>query len=272
MPQVSFPHEVLNSDDPFPSSGPLGRVPRFRRYYEPFRFPVIHPASLPLRRSAVPRCAIVSLRRPSDTDNRGLESLGCGTPIRTSTWREQDLPGSWRTLCARAPLIDPDGSPVSDHLQHSGAAFRITKGVGIRNRTFRGSITRPKHSLSTLRSAGYPNATQDSLPAAGLLCRAGFDTRRVPSIGFSSVASSSIPGFAWRTGKGSREEHSGGALESADPQRGDFRGLLYGVARNVARRIEERAAKAGARQAGESVHLDDLPHQQAALSKVFDRA
>src|SRR5690606_39151410 len=29
----------------------------------------------------------------------------------------------------------------------------------------RGSITRPAHSLSTLRSAGHPTTTQDSLPA-----------------------------------------------------------------------------------------------------------
>lgn len=64
----------------------------------------------------------------------------------------------------------------------------------------------------------------------------------------------------------------GGALESADPRRGDFRGLLYAVARNVARRFEERAAREGARRAGESVYLDELPHQQAALSRVFDRA
>jgi len=64
----------------------------------------------------------------------------------------------------------------------------------------------------------------------------------------------------------------GGALESADPQRGDFRCLLYGVVRNVARRFEERAAKAKALRPGESVFLDDLPHQAEALSRIFDRA
>jgi len=32
---------------------------------------------------------------------------------------------------------------------------------------FRGSITWLLDSLSTLRNAGYPNTTQDSLPAAG---------------------------------------------------------------------------------------------------------
>src|SRR5512135_3314899 len=34
-------------------------------------------------------------------------------------------------------------------------------------------MTRPVHSLSTLRSAGCPDTTQDSLPAAGQLFRAG---------------------------------------------------------------------------------------------------
>jgi hypothetical protein len=30
-------------------------------------------------------------------------------PIRLPRWRKQDLPGSWRTLCALAPLSDPGG-------------------------------------------------------------------------------------------------------------------------------------------------------------------
>src|SRR3954452_18164348 len=33
--------------------------------------------------------------------------------------------------------------------------------------SFRGSIARPAHWLSTLRGAGRPGTTQDSLPAAG---------------------------------------------------------------------------------------------------------
>lgn len=49
---------------------------------------------------------------------------------------------------------------------------------------FRGSITRPMHSLSTLRNAGRPDATQDSLPAVGQLCRAGAAACRVPTKGF----------------------------------------------------------------------------------------
>jgi RNA polymerase sigma factor (sigma-70 family) len=64
----------------------------------------------------------------------------------------------------------------------------------------------------------------------------------------------------------------GGVLERADPEQGDFRALLYGVVRNVARRYEERAAKLGHRRPEESVYLDELPDQAASLSRFFDRA
>lgn len=63
----------------------------------------------------------------------------------------------------------------------------------------------------------------------------------------------------------------GGVLERADPSRCEFRSLLYGVVRNVARRFEERAARASRSGAAESVHLDELPEQAEALSRAFDR-
>lgn len=64
----------------------------------------------------------------------------------------------------------------------------------------------------------------------------------------------------------------GGVLHRADPTVGEFRALLYGVARNVARRHEESAAKSIRRSAEESVDLDELPHQTETRSRVFDRA
>ena len=63
----------------------------------------------------------------------------------------------------------------------------------------------------------------------------------------------------------------GGVLERADPERGNFRGLLYAVVRNVARRHEERAARSDALGPSETVHFDELPAQAEALSRVFDR-
>ena len=47
-------------------------------------------------------------------------------------------------------------------------------------RTFRGSIPRPSHSLSTLRSARCRDTTQDSLPAGGQPLPGGIRTRRAP--------------------------------------------------------------------------------------------
>src|SRR5271157_5010807 len=44
---------------------------------------------------------------------------------------------------------------------------RVTQRRRLTTMAFRGSITRRLISLSTLRSGGYPLATQDSLPAAG---------------------------------------------------------------------------------------------------------
>ena len=87
--------------------------------------------------------------------------------------------------CSKTPV----GSSTPDRLRRLDTAFRTECG---RRRLpqialFRGSITRPMHSLSTLRSAGRPNTTQDSLPAAGQLCRTGLNTCRVPTNGFMRI-------------------------------------------------------------------------------------
>src|SRR5208337_2361705 len=54
---------------------------------------------------------------------------------------------------------------------------------------FRGSITRPLTSLSTLRRMGRPTTTQDSLLAAGPALPGGIRTRRVSAKGFLAPAS-----------------------------------------------------------------------------------
>jgi RNA polymerase sigma factor (sigma-70 family) len=60
-----------------------------------------------------------------------------------------------------------------------------------------------------------------------------------------------------------------GALERADPDRGEFRGFLYGVVRNVARRFEERHNRNREHDAGSAF---EAPADDEALSVVFDRA
>jgi hypothetical protein len=62
----------------------------------------------------------------------------------------------------------PAGSRAPGQLRRRDAAFRPVNNVGSRGLySSRGSMARPVHWLSTLRSAGRPGTTQDSLPAAG---------------------------------------------------------------------------------------------------------
>jgi hypothetical protein len=83
---------------------------------------------------------------------------------------------------------------------------------------FRGSITRLQHTLSTLRSAGHPHATQDSLPTTRQALSDGIPTRRVTPKGFSEsnqLITSSFPKLrsartVYHTGT---PNYSGGQLE-----------------------------------------------------------
>jgi RNA polymerase sigma-70 factor (ECF subfamily) len=64
-----------------------------------------------------------------------------------------------------------------------------------------------------------------------------------------------------------------GVLDRAAPEHpGGFRAYLYGVVRNVARRVEEARAKAQAHLAPLNSEMSALPADEATLSRVFDRA
>ena len=62
----------------------------------------------------------------------------------------------------------------------------------------------------------------------------------------------------------------GGALGRAAGETA-FRGFLYGVVRNVARRIEERRARRGV-QPGSHLDLAEVEAREEPLSHVFDKA
>ena len=65
---------------------------------------------------------------------------------------------------------------------------------------------------------------------------------------------------------------SGGPLERAERGRpGGFRGFLYGVVRNVARRVEQRQYIRMPGTGGEDV-LNNVGTDESSLSQVFDRA
>jgi RNA polymerase sigma-70 factor (ECF subfamily) len=65
----------------------------------------------------------------------------------------------------------------------------------------------------------------------------------------------------------------GGVLERADPGRaGGFRPFLYGVARHVAQRVEERQERRPAGQGDPGVDLEAVAGAEEDLGLVFDRA
>jgi hypothetical protein len=78
---------------------------------------------------------------------------------------------------------------------HCGAAARplVSEQQGLPRKVFRRSIASLSDSLSTLRSAGDPRPTQDSLPAVGQTLLDGLVTPRVPMRGLRVLSTSHPP-------------------------------------------------------------------------------
>ena len=87
-----------------------------------------------------------------------------------------------------AGLLAPD---------HGGAAAwpLVSEQQRLPRKVFRRSIAWLSDWLSTLRGAGYPRPTPDSLPAAGQALPGGLSTRRVPLKGFRGRFPTSHPPF-----------------------------------------------------------------------------
>lgn len=64
---------------------------------------------------------------------------------------------------------------------------------------------------------------------------------------------------------------AGGALDRADPALGDFRALLFGVTRNVARRFEERALERGHLRPEDSAWLQQIASDGPGQASLFDQ-
>jgi DNA-directed RNA polymerase specialized sigma24 family protein len=64
----------------------------------------------------------------------------------------------------------------------------------------------------------------------------------------------------------------GGVLEIADARRGDFRGLLFGVSRNVARRFEGGALARGRLDGEGASRLAEVAADEPGQETSFDRA
>ena len=176
MSPPSFPPSVPCSGAPFPPRGPLAAFPRFigttRHSDSLTTFPPGFVAFVgavpppPVFRSRGGRAPILRgpglftgfPNRPINVESSGpprfLEDPLVCVPRSQTPARPQDL-----------ACCDPGMLPSATRTASALATIQF----------FRGSITRPTYSLSTLRGPGHPGTTQDSLPAGGLLCRAGFE-------------------------------------------------------------------------------------------------
>src|SRR6516225_183366 len=111
---------------------------------------------------------------------RGLELLTryLQPGFRRGNDRISQVPGEPQ-VSVRHVQSTPAGLLAPDHC---GAAARplVSEKQRLPRKVFRRSIAWLSDSLSTLRSAGYPRPTQDSLPAVGQTLLDGLSTCRVP--------------------------------------------------------------------------------------------
>jgi hypothetical protein len=158
-----------------------------------------------LTRPPVPssRCLIRSRRRPAPpTTGQGF---GLPAPLPASQRRrQQDLPSSRQILSMQALLpSDPGGTGAPGHSASAMLPSASDTASAPTTSEFRGSITRPASSLSTLRSDGYPSTTQDSLPGGGQPYPGGTrpagSVRKVSETTHLTSSLSPSPSFARRT-------------------------------------------------------------------------
>jgi hypothetical protein len=82
-------------------------------------------------------------------------------------WKRRDLLRSWGTPIVLLPCSPTPVGPLHLAWAMQRHGPRCVHDEGSCITYFRGSITRLRHWLSTLRRPGRPDATQDSLPAVG---------------------------------------------------------------------------------------------------------
>ena len=192
------------SYDPAPPSlrgVPRVEFPRFGGTIRALRLPAARPAALRFLRLAVPRLR-PAVRSPPARDGRRGSGLELVTRylrpgLARGDGRISQVPGE--PSCALALFSDPGRTDARQAIaarRHGPRSESTTKAPAMIR--FRGSIARLRHSLSTLRRAGCPTATQDSLPAAGQALPDGIGYPQGSTKGFRVRVSSPFPKLAWR--------------------------------------------------------------------------
>jgi hypothetical protein len=168
-----FPSNGVLTRRPLPSTGSLGLVPRPLRYSEALRLPTVPFAALRCLRLAIPPLRR-SLRPAASTRDRGYRGVGVPGPEPELSVETDGPPRFPGTPPVPWPCSPTPAGPITPG--HHGVSARSP--LLTRTRTpamiFRGSIARPGHSLSTLRSEGRPSPRKTRFRLLAKLCRAGF--------------------------------------------------------------------------------------------------
>ena len=163
-----------------------------------------------------------------------------GVPPGSLARRRSGLPGSWgapHVCMPRSSTPASSSRPASCGVSIRPSVFLTTSALaGIISR---GSITRPAHSLCTLRSADHSATTQHSVPAGGQPLPGGTGYplglhRKVSEIALTSLPP--FPGFAWRT----RNHNRGKLSERPDSDSGLLPRRVAVVCRRAADRLSVR--------------------------------
>jgi len=153
------PHGVRPLAAPFPPPGPPRRVPRLRRYYGAVRLPgSLSPRFVSFAWRYQALC--LSFRSPqSRAPNRGPGvRQPVSRPANENAWRPSGSPKFLENPRVPTPCSSTPAGPAASGLTTRSARPPLCPRRRLPRQTqFRGSITRPWHSLSTLRGLGLPS-------------------------------------------------------------------------------------------------------------------
>jgi hypothetical protein len=172
----------------------------------------------PFRRTSLPSfgdttpASVVCSQRPP-TRGRGHRGVDVPVPepeLSVETDGAPRFPGTPRVPWPCSPT--PAGPCTPGHSGVSAWSPRLTRARTPAD-SFRGSIARPGHSLSTLRSEGHPSPRKTRFRLLAKLCRAGFVHPQGSDERFPSFES--LPPFLSFPGAMSVDLNGGDALSNS---------------------------------------------------------
>src|SRR5712691_6904600 len=143
---------------------------------------------------------------PQPVSHNDVLNVAFRLPRRRRHHRLEGFRGSTPSLCVPLSTLRPQPHDRRRMTRGRGGLLSLPR-MALSSTTLclltgalRGSITRPAHSLSTLRHHGRPWPRKTRFRLLAKLCRAALATRWVPLQGFRVLPSHPpCPGFAWRT-------------------------------------------------------------------------